>query len=273
MRGSLDAPGRERVWRSSPPRGLVAAVAIALVVAATAGAQSFASLREAGVKLPPRWGVTFTLYSQRQDYDVSSLSFDFPGVDLSQVQGLAIDNKTETQHVQIDYWLLPYLNVFLLGGNVDGTTSVKLGDLELGLPIRLNDLRIKYSGTVYGGGATLAAGWNQHFASLTYEYTSTDLDITTTSVEAWVATLKVGHQAGDGAFWIGAMYQSVDERDSGVFEMPFLGSIPFDVKLQGKDPWNLVLGGIAGIGEHWTLTMEAGTIGRRSAMLSLGYRF
>lgn len=272
----VDKPDRtvlSRARRRLSPALILMAVLMIFGIAPRAGAQSFADLRDAGVQLPPRLGVTVTFYSQTQAYDVDHLTFNFPGVDPSMVQNLSIDNRTDTTHVMIDYWLFPFLDVFALGGHVDGTTRVNLGNLGLDLPIRLNDIEINYSGTVYGGGLTLAGGWQKYFTALTYEYTSTSLDVSTSDISAWVAELQVGYQLKGGAVWIGTEYQNTDERDRGVYTMPFLGTIPFDVKFQAHEPLNYLVGATAGLGEHWVLTMEAGFGDRDSAMVTIGYRF
>ena len=69
-----------------------------------------------------------------------------------------------------------------LGGQIDGNTTVKLSDVDLGLPILLNDIKIDYSGIMYGGGVTLAFGGKKWFTTLTYDITRTDLDVTSSSV-------------------------------------------------------------------------------------------
>jgi len=236
-------------------------------------AQSFDAARAAGVQLPPRLGVTLTVYDQRQGYDIQSLDVGIPGIDLSQANGLKVDNKTDTTHLMVDYWVLPFLDVFALGGTVEGKTRVSLSNIDLGVPLQLNDLRIDYSGTVFGGGFTLAGGWERTFETLTYEYTKTSLNVSTSSIKAWVATLKVGYQVNGGAVWVGAMYQDTQERDQGVYTMPYFGTFPFSVEFKQAKPLNYLLGAMAGIGQHWTLTMEAGFGERDSAMLVLGYRY
>lgn len=263
--------------RGQGPKGLalVSVMAALALLAAAPGAHA-QSLKERldGLKLPPKFGLNLAVYNQTQDYDFVSLEIGLPGVDLSQVENLPVKNETDTSYLMADYWVLPFLNVFGLVGSVSGTTTVRLGDIDVGLPIRLGDLRIHYSGTVYGGGATLAVGNDTVFSSLTYEYTSTDLDVTDSSVEAWVVTAKLGRRITDaGAAWMGVMYQSVDEHHTGTYELPYVGSFPFDVKFDARQPYNFLLGAIVGVGEHWTFTMEGGIGGRNTALLQLGYRF
>ncbi len=262
--------------RQRPRKFALGSLMAALVILAAAprvGAQSLAE-RADGLKLPPRFGLSLAVYNQTQDYDFVSLEIGLPGVDLFQVEQLPVKNETDTSYLMADYWVLPFLNVFGLVGSVSGTTTVRLGDVDVGLPIRLGDLRIHYDGTVYGGGATLAAGNETVFSSLTYEYTSTDLDVTDSSVEAWVATAKLGRRVTDaGAVWMGVMYQSVDEHHTGTYELPYVGTFPFEVKFDARQPYNFLLGAIVGVGEQWTFTMEGGIGGRNTALLQLGYRF
>ena len=252
--------------------GVLMAVLLTLV-GAPAAAQNVAE-RLDGLKLPPRFGLSVAVYNQVQDYDFVSLEIGLPGVDLSQVTDLPVKNDTDTSYLMADYWAAPFLDVFALVGSVSGTTTLRLGNVDVGLPIRLGDLRIHYEGTVYGGGATLAVGNERIFSSLTYEYTSTDLDVTDSSVKAWVVTGKVGRRVTDaGALWMGVMYQSVDEHHTGTYELPYVGSFPFDVSFDARQPYNFLLGAMVGVGEHWTFTMEGGIGGRTTALLQLGYRF
>jgi len=243
------------------------------LVTAPAPAQTDATTGDTGIVLPPKLGLSVVYYTQDQKYDISSLSFEFPGIDPAEVNGLDVDNTTQTLHAQIDYWVLPFLNLFGFIGTIDGSTDVNLSTLELGLPIPLDRVKINYDGTVYGLGFTLAGGWDQYFSSFTYEYTSTDLDVSTTDITAWVATLKLGLTYERGAVWIGTMYQNVDETDKGVFTIPYLGEIPFEAKLEAKNPWNALLGASLGMGKHWVGTVEVGAIGRMHLLASLAYRF
>jgi len=253
----------------------VAAVALAVFLGmAASGAAQTIEQRLDGVKLPPKFGISVAIYDQTQDYQFDSLMIGLPGVDLSQIENVPVTNDTETAYVMADYWVLPFLNVFGLFGTVSGTTKVGLGTIDTGLPIRLGDLRIHYSGTVYGGGATLAGGGEHVFSSLTYEYTNTDLDVTDASVKAWVVTAKLGSRVADaGAVWMGVMYQSVDEHHTGTYTLPYLGSFPFDAKFDAEQPYNFLLGGMVAFAEHWTVTLEGGIGGRTSALVQLGYRF
>ncbi|MFV2073663.1 MAG: hypothetical protein ACC742_13545 [Thermoanaerobaculales bacterium] len=252
---------------------LLLIVVLFLVLTGAVDAQSQGSNIRDGIDLPAPWGVAITLYSQTQDYKIVSLDVPLAGIDIGQAENLTVANQTSTYHFKFDYWLLPFLNVYAIVGFVDGTTTVELGKIDLGIPIRLNDIRIDYDGLLYGGGVTLAYGGEDWFTSLTYDINKTNLDLTDSSVSAWVLTPRVGLVFEGAAIWVGGMYQQADETHTGVFDMPYLGSVPFRVELEQRDAWSYFVGMNAGLGEHLNLTLEGGFGPRKAALATLEYRF
>jgi len=226
-----------------------------------------------GQQLPAPFGIGVTLYSQTQDYNLASLDLDVPGANLEVAESLPVDNRTDTYHLKFDYWVQPYLNLFALAGRIETRTTVALGGVDLGLPFPLSDLVIDNDGWVYGGGVTLAVGYDDFFGTVTGYYTDADLEVTTSSVEAWVVAPKVGYVVGKASLWVGAMYQDAEERHAGTYAIPFVGEVPFSVELNEAEHWNYQAGAVAGLTQHWMLTLEAGFGDRDSAQLSLDYRF
>ena len=226
-----------------------------------------------GHQMPMKWGMGFTIYNQNQPYDIKNLELPDIGVDIGAAEGLEIKNNTDSYHLKLDYWLLPFLNVYLLGGSIDGTTTVKLSDVDLGLPILLNDIRIDYSGFMYGAGVTLAFGGDGWFTTITYDITETNLDVTSSSVSGWLVTPRIGLTFAGAAIWVGAMYQQAEETHDGIWEMPYLGLVPYHVELEQSEPWNYQIGMVAGLGEHWNLTLEGGVGSRKSVLANIEYRF
>jgi hypothetical protein len=224
-------------------------------------------------ELPAPAGFGLTLYNQTQDLRVTTLNVQLPGLDPQMLTGLDVDNTTTTYHFKLDYWVLPFLNVYAIFGQLDGATTVQLSDIDLGLPITLNNLVVDYNGWVYGAGATVAGGWDRYFATLTFDYTETDLDVARSSVTSWVLTPRFGYHDGPAAIYVGGMYQKTEERHEGIFNMPYLGAIPFEVELEQKEAWNYLVGLTAGAGRHWQLTVE-GFFGNRAAVLVMAdYRW
>lgn len=254
--------------------GRVALLAFGVLVVPTlCPGQADPGAGQPAVELPAPVGFGLTLYNQTQDMHITSLDVQLPGLDPQTLSNLPVDNNTTTFHFKLDYWVLPFLNVYAIFGTLEGSTSVKLSNVDLGLPITLNNLVVDYDGLVYGGGATLAGGWDRYFATLTFDYNETDLDVSTSSVTSWVVTPRFGFHDGPAAVYVGGMYQQAEERHEGIFNMPYLGAIPFEVELEQTEAWNYLVGLNAGVGPHWQLTVE-GFFGDRFAVLAaVDYRW
>jgi hypothetical protein len=256
-------------------RGLGVAVLMAWTMGAAglrAEGPVWGSNWASGQTLPLRWGASLTVYEQRQPYDIDRLTVGVPGFDQIPTERLAIDNRVREFDAQVDVWLLPFLDVFALGGKIDGRTVVDFSALDLGFP--LGSVTIAYDGEVYGGGATLVAGTERAFASLTAVWTQThlsgDFD---SSADAFVATPRFGLHDERGSLWLGAMYQRADEKHRGTVVLPFLGRVPFSVALRQKDDWNGMVGMSAALDGHWQMQLEGGFGNRRSATATVTYRF
>jgi len=103
-----------------------------------------------GRQLPPPYGIGLTLYRQTQDYELAYLKMDLP-VDPALTSGVDIKNLTDEMNLQFDFWLLPFININVVLGRVEGTS-----DFNLGPPI--NTLEFDYEGIVYGTGVTVGRG-------------------------------------------------------------------------------------------------------------------
>ena len=245
----------------------VAIVGFVLFGTANLGAQSASE-----IKIPNKLGLGLSLYNQTQPYEIASLEVQIPGVDPATLEDLDVDNDTSSYHLRVDYWILPFLNIFGLLGQIDGSTEVDLQGIDIGLPVGINNLTIDYDGTVYGGGAVLAVGGKHWFGAVAYDYTETDLEIATSSVQASIITPKVGYHFDGGAIWVGAMYQNAEETHEGTYVLPYLGPVPFRVELNEKESWNYLIGGTAALSRHWVLILQGGFGTRDAALVSLEYR-
>jgi hypothetical protein len=218
-------------------------------------------------ELPNPYGVGITYHHQKQDYDLVDLMVNLPGIDLAQASAaVTVDNTTDETNLKLDLWLLPFMNVFGIIGHVEGQTEVTL-------PQPLGSLDVDYDGLVYGGGLTLAGGYEKFFGSITAIFTNTDLDISTSSVEAFILTPRIGYCLGFGEVWIGSMYQHTQEEHSGTVSVPMIGTVNFDVELEEKDPWNYLAGVRFNLGKNWDLEIEGGVGERQHVTASLTYRF
>lgn len=255
--------------------GLRCALFFGLIFVLGAGsvsAQSWRDIAQArGAKLPAPFGIGLSFLTQDQDYAIDSLTLGIDTIDPRLAATLPIENDTTTAHLTADYWVLPFLDVYGIIGQVDGTTKVGLSHVNIGLP--LGDIEIDYDGLLYGGGIVIAYGGEHWFGLADLSYSWTSLDVSTSSVEAFVATPRFGYDFGKTAVWVGTMYQSPDEHHEGVVEIPGLGPVPFDVTLQAKDKWNYTAGLNTSFGEHWVLSLEGGFGPRTMGLAHLDYRF
>lgn len=217
-------------------------------------------------ELPRPFGIGLDFYHQTQDYELRNLRLNLPMIDLSQVSRVEIENATTEASLKADLWVLPFLNIFGIIGNVDGETIVNPGP-------PLPQLQVNYDGLVYGGGATLAVGGERFFGSVTGVLTETDLESATSSVSAWILTPRLGVRANSMEFWVGAMYQDAEEHHRGRIAVPVFGDVAYDVELEQKEPWNYLVGAGTSISDHWRLELEAGFGNRKHMLFVLGYRF
>ena len=230
------------------------------------------SWAQSAAQLPKKWGLGVTAYRQSQPYSLESLQLGLPGLDPALANGLDVDNTTKTLHATFDYWLLPFLDVQVLIGNLESDTDVKLSTLNIGVP--LSDLEVKSKGLVYGGGFTLAYGTSRSFATLTGQYTWTNLDEEGSSVEAWVVSPRVGMMVGKwAAAYVGAMYQEPQEKHTGTYDVPPFGTVLYSVELTSADKWGYLAGFNVGLAENWMLTVEGGFGKRTSVLAHLDYRW
>jgi len=248
----------------------------------------------AGHELPLPLGISANVFFMEQDMEAQSIAVDIPPLPLPTgplqlppglpAESAKLESRVTTTTAKIDAWVLPFLNVYGVAGYVDGETTAS-GFSVGGLPPELasllpNSFAIAYSGSTYGVGGTLAAGYNQFFASLDANYTESDLDIGDSTIEAFVISPRIGI-TGDlgglnGALYVGAMYQDVDEQQNGTVKFPIMGtSVPvgYDVISAAKEEWNYLVGANLKASESWNYGIEVGFSDRTHVMATLNYRF
>ena len=242
----------------------------------------------AGHELPLPLGISANVFFLEQDMEAQSTVISAPtlGLQSSQADVGKIESRATSTTMKLDAWLLPFLNIYAVAGYVDGETTANdfsIPPLANILPPGVNlppSFPLAYNGPVYGGGVTLAAGYNQFFASVDANYTESDLDIGDSTIEAFVISPRVGitGELGglSGSLYVGAMYQDVDENQNGPASISLGGqSVPvhYDVISQAEDEWNYLVGANLKAGESWNYGIEVGFSKRTHVMATLNYRF
>ncbi len=255
--------------------------------------------REHGFELPPPLGVSANIFSESANFRVPKLTIGGHGGGL-----LDIDNLVRVTHVKVeetawtsrlDSWVLPFLDLYAIGGYVNGRGDV---DLRPGMfPILRShgpkyDLKLEYQGPTVGLGGTLAAGFRPVKERPTIVFGLADLNFTRTfldfkhvvtslpGVDVMVFSTRLGVREriltnpalGDlhVSLWGGCMYQGVQEIMAGSVQNVGLN---FRANVEAVNPWNTLIGGRLEIGKHAVLTIEAGLGDRKSLMLEAAFRF
>lgn len=259
-------------------RGLILLLAVLLPLSSSAESSlPFMKDRVGDRELPRPWGIGLDFYTMDQDYDIKDLKFILPGVSVGDPSAIEVSNDVQHFDFKGDVWLLPFLNVFGIVGRMSTDTVVDFSKAEIeGLPggITLGNLPVSFDGTVYGLGFTLAYGTESWFTSLTTTWTETstsgDLD---SSVQSLSAQPRIGLLRDKWRFWVGAMYLDTDEKHSGIFELPFIGDVPFSIELVTQDSWNYT-GGVGYVfSDRANLSFELGFGNRTHTLFNFNYRF
>ena len=257
-------------------RGLILLLATLLPLSASAdSALPFMKDLAGDTELPRPWGISIDFYTMEQDYDIKDLQFALPGITLGDPSQIEVTNEVMHYDIQADVWLLPFLNVFGLIGQVNSDTLVDLTKVEVtGLPFSLGTLPVSIDGTVYGLGFTLVYGTENWFVSATTTYTETSTSgVLDSSVESLAIQPRIGLIRDNWRFWAGSMYLDVDENHSGTFPLPIIGDVPFSVELATKDNWNYGAGVGYVFSDRANLSFELGFGSRTHTLFNFNVRF
>jgi len=221
------------------------------------------------------WGIGIDFFTMDQQYKIKSLEFQLPGISIPDPSQLDVQNEIQHFDLKLDVWLTPFLNVFGVLGQMDAETVVDLSSVPVtGLPFPLGKIPVKYDGTVYGLGFTLAYGGEHWFTSLTTTWTDTDLSGDfKSSVKTVTAQPRIGLLKNRWQFWVGGMYLDTDETHSGTIPLPILGDVPFSVELEGADKWNTAVGVGYTFSPKATFYFEVGFGKRDHTLANFTYRF
>lgn len=269
--------------------------------------------RQRGYELPQTFGVNINYMNIRQNIDVDSINFN--GLSL---RGHSLDNafkinvgktreRSKTETLKLDAWLLPFMNVYGLVGYTDGHSVSQIGvgikgPRKYHYPGNLQNLafQLDFKGTTYGVGTTLVGGVGNWFTAFDANYTQTRFDILDGSINAFTLSPRLGYRfsmpgsdalhlpAGKLNLWVGSMYQDVQQEFKGSLNdltMPSAalqdmvnlankeGKGRFDVKQHLQSPWNMLVGAQYEVTPNFNVTTEIGFADRNSFFVAGEYRF
>ena len=277
---------------SSKVRLLAAGMALACGACATRGQTGEPTpldrrwYAERGVELPAPFGVSVMSLGMQRDLEVTDVKVTIPGQppqSISDRVDFAIENQTMLSMVRIDHWVLPFLNVYVLGGETRTETSLRSRfeiQPPIGGPIPVEvEQNSKVSGLNYGGGATIVLGYGDWFLMTDANYARSDLDVFEETIDAWFLSSRVGWQYTNPRtqvrLWGGAGYLASSRELRIVVDVPVVGQTVVDVDQRPVDPWTYQVGANLGIDRTWDVMVELGTNFNDATMaiVSVGYRF
>lgn len=247
-----------------------------------------------GHELPLPFGIAGSFFFANRDIDVDSIDIDIrnASLNLDSLVSVMVESEEMNWSVRFDTWILPFLNIYLLGGYTkqDSDVNFSLREynaplLSLLLPGRFT-LNLDFDGTTFGGGTTLVGGYKQYYFVVDANYTLSDMegDITRTSkldqtINAFLISTRVGWRTEIRSkklnIWIGGTYWGISQVIDGKVELPILGTVDFEVDQSPANPFSVHFGSHIEVTPHFDVILDVGSNfdDMFSLTPSLTYRF
>lgn len=223
-----------------------------------------------GYELPLPFGVSVIYNYIGRDIDVFDVRIGVDGEELhsvSQFLNLGSNSSVNAALLKVDAFLLPFLNLYLLGGYLENE-STSIGHVTVPRvvtpgPPREFDIEIEtsLSGFVLGGGMTLAAGYGNFFITADANYSVTDIGFDDEFL-ALVASARAGWNGKFGdtptRVWAGAAYWDTENTARSTVDVEGVGTVQFEADQGPAHPWNASIGGQAIFHKPWEAFAEYG---------------
>ena len=234
-----------------------------------------------GRDLPKPFGVSLDVLSLNQDYEIEQFNLDVPFFESIDSSLVEIESDTDYTAIKFDAWLFPFLNVFFMAGDIEGSTFVTLDSVQVpNVPIAINNINIDVDGEVYGAWLTGVGGGDKWFSSLTVSYTESDLDGEFSSgIDTWTVMPRAGARFKQFDVWLSAMYLELDETHTGTIDLnlvtPFgpLPPVNFDLSLRPEQSVNYGLGARFKFNKSLNAAVEFTFGDREHQFFNLNWRF
>jgi hypothetical protein len=260
-----------------------------------------------GYDLPLPYGIGFTYANVDQEQLLTELQVGINGSEVIPFDFVSFDKARSLSNLyslKADAWVLPFMNVYVMLGKLDGRAPIDIVldgngmldhlDITCGglLPSPLCELledkdfalphfSTNFEGTTYGIGTTLAAGWKGWFVAVPMNMTYADMKGSQTDGFSYTITPRFGKtlnlgRNGNLSLFAGGNYLNSDLTIDGDAVTPD-GLLHFDyiIEQQNKDKWNVLVGFNWDINKRLSWSAEYnGFIGSREAIISsIAWRF
>jgi hypothetical protein len=263
-----------------------------------------------GFNLPRPYGISLIYGNLTQGFDIDHLKVafsetaDLKSVDFIDFHDTQVSNST--WQLKLDAWLFPFLNLFGIIGQIQGTGSVPLtmaykdiynfvlpgNPCSVASPpafcegyINAN-APIKFNGYSVGLGIILAGGYQNWFFAMPVTYVESDVNVSDTNTHALNITPRLGYNVktnfhGKFGFYLGVNYFDAAVTLSGTYTLPLSGTsighdvpVRYSLKENPMDHWNPVAGVNWELSEFWSIIGEIGhSQNRDTTTFNFAYRF
>jgi hypothetical protein len=235
--------------------------------------------------LPPPYGVMLLNNWMLSDWRFKSAAVSLGGsnpISLDAAANATMNLSIGTRGFKADLWLLPFLDLFAGGGDVDVEASLGLRDIPLhfdpGVGFVNGDaiIPMKFSGSYYSLGFVGAYAYKHFYGAMDASWVKTSLngDASLSEDGFWTFTgaPKIGYNAGLSQLYIGARYVSKNEHYKGTVTLPNGNPLGFDVKIT-TDTWAPNAGMRTVIQKNWEFLIEVAGNPRHQITAGAGYRW
>ncbi|WP_068114346.1 porin family protein [Tropicimonas marinistellae] len=237
--------------------------------------------RAAGYEFPKPFGISLMYTDLSTMLDFTSFEINGERALIEAIfdpNGSGIDIDTNMPQIRVDWFPVPFLNLMALFGELDARGDLKIRTTGLGQLVGLPDVidaKIDIDSFVYGGGATLGAGWRNYFASVTGTAMTTVTEDAGTESTAYTITPQVGYYFPRHRLrlMVGAEWLKLENEMVGNISLPDGDDLDFRIGLEHEE-WSARAGLYKQFGNNMELTLT-GTYGdtRKGVTAMLGYRF
>jgi hypothetical protein len=237
-------------------------------------------------QLPPPYGVMLLNNWMDSDWRFTSAAISLGGsnpISLDAAANATMDLRIGTRGAKADIWVLPFLNVFGGGGDVDIDAQLGLRDIPLNydpVPGKFvyGDaiVPMEFTGSYTSLGFVLAYAYKHFYGAMDGSWVKTSLNgdasLSSDGFVTFTAAPKFGYNAGLSQLYIGARYVSKNEHYVGTVSLPSGNPLGFDVRIT-TDTWAPNVGMRTVIQDHWEFLIEVAGDPRHQISVGGGYRW
>jgi len=247
-------------------------------------------VRKLGFELPKTYGVGIIGMIQDGDFDILNVGVGgisvVDDVPLLERYGNKAESSISTVQVRADFWVLPFLNLSVIGGNLETDSDVTLHftpvfqalyKLKTGdeLPAFI-EAPAGTTASTLGVGLTTGFKYDNMIMSASLTYAETVTNETNSQIDALVFVGLVGYDFGDMGMQImsGIQYLDTDRTIAGQIDLGE-GKDPLVFTVDLRIEETLFMAGFnKDIGRNWNLSGFLGLNGtRKQGTLMFGYRW